>query len=703
MTETDWDDYIWPTNASKTRSSSFAEFRKTHFHAGIDISTNMRTGYAVYASRAGWVRSITFQPGGYGWIITLRHPDGYSTCYAHLKGFPKHIEDAYYAKLAEIGRSFGYAEWTGKEIPVEKGEVIAYTGSTGAGPPHLHFEIRDIASNPVNPELGRRLRLPDSLPPTFVQVCWMPLSAKSLVNGQPRPLILDAVHSADGYRIAAVPVLSGPVGLLVRAYDRSPSAQDLPTPYRMVLSIDGRQFFESRFDRIQDTHLWHIRIDRDHWLMKAAKGEFRKLYRERGNSLCVYDDRGGWDGIVSDLSCEPGIHSAVVEAYDVSGNRAAVHFVFSLASSQKPSIETGKDIVSVVVPDVRNVSRVVLSKRGKGGGWEETATWAGKEIRSKLGCSTGGSGESWKVDVKDAAKHSLAVAYASSARSAKPPEVSLVRTMHFDEVVYDFRSSFPFDALPEVVLEQGAERRSAEVFWLEPTHVRAVLQTWPSFAGEAAMTMKAVSGGHPVSARDRFTAFHVTPETGGSARSSDGACIVSFGKGDVYRPMLISVSRVEGEEKTWYYGEPSDVPIAGKALIQIRSAGDATRCFIRAVHPFVSLRYDREMTGRKDMVGGRFGRLLGKYAVVEDGDGPEIAATASREGIALRIRDTASGVDLSRISVSVDGRILPLEYSETKGVFILPRKFLRSSQGETAFVEAFDMMGNRTRRSIVLR
>ncbi|MEE9288816.1 MAG: hypothetical protein V3U69_04415, partial [Bacteroidota bacterium] len=34
---------IWPTDASKRINSSFAEFRRTHFHAGIDISTNNRT------------------------------------------------------------------------------------------------------------------------------------------------------------------------------------------------------------------------------------------------------------------------------------------------------------------------------------------------------------------------------------------------------------------------------------------------------------------------------------------------------------------------------------------------------------------------------------------------------------------------------------------------------------------------------------
>jgi murein DD-endopeptidase MepM/ murein hydrolase activator NlpD len=79
-TGTNWNDYLWPTNAGTTRTSDFAEFRATHFHAGIDISTGGKTGFDVYASRAGWLHSAYFEPGGYGWFLVLRHPDGYYTC-----------------------------------------------------------------------------------------------------------------------------------------------------------------------------------------------------------------------------------------------------------------------------------------------------------------------------------------------------------------------------------------------------------------------------------------------------------------------------------------------------------------------------------------------------------------------------------------------------------------------------------------------
>ncbi len=49
---TDLRDYIWPTNASTNITSSFADYRRTHLHEGIDISTNNQKGYPVYAARA---------------------------------------------------------------------------------------------------------------------------------------------------------------------------------------------------------------------------------------------------------------------------------------------------------------------------------------------------------------------------------------------------------------------------------------------------------------------------------------------------------------------------------------------------------------------------------------------------------------------------------------------------------------------------
>lgn len=90
---------------------------KTRFHNGIDFSVPPNTpvksimeGDVVYS---GWEK-------GYGYLVEIRHPDGYTSRYGHNSKL-----------LVKEGDK------------VKAGSVIARSGSTGRSTgPHLHFEIR---------------------------------------------------------------------------------------------------------------------------------------------------------------------------------------------------------------------------------------------------------------------------------------------------------------------------------------------------------------------------------------------------------------------------------------------------------------------------------------------------------------------------------------------------------------------------------
>lgn len=95
-------------------------------HKGIDWS--VATGTSVYASsggtvtKAGWAR-------GYGYCVTIRHPDGKETVYAHLSKV-----------LVKAGQT------------VRQSDRIALSGNSGVSTgPHLHFEIHinGVAVNPL--------------------------------------------------------------------------------------------------------------------------------------------------------------------------------------------------------------------------------------------------------------------------------------------------------------------------------------------------------------------------------------------------------------------------------------------------------------------------------------------------------------------------------------------------------------------------
>ena len=88
-------------------------------HLGTDFGAS--SGTPVTATGQGVV-SFAGRNGGYGNLVIIRHPGGYTTHYAHLSRFASGIRP-------------------GKRVEIE--QVIGYVGSTGlATGPHLHYELR---------------------------------------------------------------------------------------------------------------------------------------------------------------------------------------------------------------------------------------------------------------------------------------------------------------------------------------------------------------------------------------------------------------------------------------------------------------------------------------------------------------------------------------------------------------------------------
>lgn len=113
----------WPVAGSV--SSPFGP-RGGRMHHGIDIPAPPMT--PITAAAAGVVRQAG-HVAGYGLTVTLDHPDGTATLYAHQ---------------AKLGAAVGDA--------VTAGQVIGYVGSTGSSTTdHLHFELHDASGIPVDP------------------------------------------------------------------------------------------------------------------------------------------------------------------------------------------------------------------------------------------------------------------------------------------------------------------------------------------------------------------------------------------------------------------------------------------------------------------------------------------------------------------------------------------------------------------------
>ncbi len=72
-------------------SGNFGELRTGHYHSGLDIKTQGREGFKVFAVADGFVSRIKISPWGYGNAVYITHPNGRTSVYAHLQKFSSKI------------------------------------------------------------------------------------------------------------------------------------------------------------------------------------------------------------------------------------------------------------------------------------------------------------------------------------------------------------------------------------------------------------------------------------------------------------------------------------------------------------------------------------------------------------------------------------------------------------------------------------
>lgn len=278
--------YLWPTNASHDMTSSFGETRPNHFHAGLDIKTWGRKGYKVFATRDGILYRVRTGPIGYGNVVYLRHKDGSFSVYAHLRDFNhqiRHLVDS----LRMINYTFDLDKIvTSYNIHFKKGEVIGYTGSSGIGPPHLHFELRTPDESPFNP-FDTNLKVDDHTRPRILALSVEPLDRNSLVNGRKHILIKRAYRTGENYSFGTVHV-RGPIGLGVNTYDKADHVHNEFAVYQLYLKLGKTVYFHSKIDSFSYSNTDQLNLDRVYPLIRRNGEGFQRLYRKDGNTLPFY-------------------------------------------------------------------------------------------------------------------------------------------------------------------------------------------------------------------------------------------------------------------------------------------------------------------------------------------------------------------------------------------------------------------------------
>jgi len=311
------EELIWPIDSPKSITSSFGEPRPGRFHYGVDFRSGGIIGKKVYALGDGYISRIRTSPFGYGKVLYLTMDNGKIAVYAHLSGFLPEIEERLFATRIQK-KSFDVELWPNQnEYRVSKGQIIAYSGDTGDGGPHLHLEIRDRNNQPLNP-LEHGLKVRDSIPPEISAVVLMPLDNSSTVDGFP---------VAQWYDPASImtepPVLSGNIGVAVSVWDRANNSRNHLGIYTLSLAVDSLTVFSKNYTRIPYNFNGFGGLDYLQGRQNGRNGYLSALFRRQGNKVDFYEG----DGVLSaDSANFITPHSVTISANDYEKNTTQCSF-----------------------------------------------------------------------------------------------------------------------------------------------------------------------------------------------------------------------------------------------------------------------------------------------------------------------------------------------------------------------------------------
>lgn len=322
------DYFLFPINPKQQNylAGGMGDLRADHFHAGIDIKTQGREGLAVQASADAYVSEIRVQTSGYGNVVFLTHPNGYVSVYGHLKEFAEPLATYVKKKRLENQTFEIQLKPAVNEFVVKKGQIIGYSGNTGGSAgPHLHFEIRDINNNILNPLNFGFTEIKDNVPPIFQQLFIKTLGTDARVNGEFGRKSFHPIKKPDGtYGINAEISAIGEIGLELLAVDKMNDTHNSNGLSCTELFVDGKEVHYFHLEQFPNAVSHDINVHTDYAYEKTVGQRIQKLFQDDGNDeLPVYKtilQKGK-------LSFQDGkTHQITIKIWDAYENGSTLNF-----------------------------------------------------------------------------------------------------------------------------------------------------------------------------------------------------------------------------------------------------------------------------------------------------------------------------------------------------------------------------------------
>ena len=315
--------FSWPVKHQIRLSGTFGELRSNHFHGGLDIkSAHGVEGDKLYSAANGYVEKISVQPHGYGNALYIKHPNGYTTVYGHMRSFSKEIEDFVKEYQYKEERFSQTIELDPNQFPVEQGTYIGKMGNSGSSHgAHLHFEIRESKTNSQMNPLLFGLKIQDEVSPL--------LSTLKLYEFDDENKIVSSkalkLKKKEGFYVIEGDTLETESiywGLALKAYDKHSENYNRNGVYAMDMQLDGVKHFSFSLDAIpvSDTRYLNAHLDYEERILKRSY--YNRFFKLPGNKLDIYSGSQG-DGFVSNTS---KIKEVILNVYDINGNVSKLKF-----------------------------------------------------------------------------------------------------------------------------------------------------------------------------------------------------------------------------------------------------------------------------------------------------------------------------------------------------------------------------------------
>lgn len=307
--------YAWPLDLPRVVTSSFAEYRFGRFHAGIDLRTN-GIGQPVHAPADGHVARVSCSPWGYGKGLFLQLADGNTAVFGHLSDFAPAVRDYVHSAQHERKSYSVDLEPDASMFPVKRGDIVAFSGDTGIGVAHLHYEVRDPHGSPMNPCLVGAT-WPDPDRPVIHKVLVVP-DAGSTVDGDLLPMAVPLRATGSGTYTCNPIKARGRIGIGINVEDPANGGASKLGVYRIRTRVDGADTFDIQMDHFGMDKRYSEKVSYYPFALEHAGGPFLLQWRWPGNDCEIFrdTDSDGWIA-VPDHPVE-----IQIEAADFQGNKA---------------------------------------------------------------------------------------------------------------------------------------------------------------------------------------------------------------------------------------------------------------------------------------------------------------------------------------------------------------------------------------------